>query len=218
MEYSKKIKELKVLQGDKLKLDWENVGNNPSKLFYKWLDIAINYEVIEPQAMVLATADTKGFITSRVLLVRHVDEESNFYFSTSKANPAGEQLSENPNASLNFYWKELSQQIIVSGRVEKCHQTDSIDDFKKRSIGSKSICLVQKQSQLLENIQTMHLAVEETQKELKSNPDLINPNWSLFKVIPDKIEFFQGRKTRMHERLVFTRNSNNEWGRNFIWA
>lgn len=218
MKYHEKITELKVLKGDKLDLNWESMSDHPSECFYEWLDNASKHEVIEPQAMTLATSDSQGMMTSRVLLVRHVDDHADFYFSTSRVNPTGKQLSENPYASLNFYWKELAQQIVVNGRVEKCTQQDSTVDFKKRSDGSKAICLVQKQSKPLDGIETMHAAVEEMSRELESDPELVNPNWTLFRVIPDRIEFFQGRKTRMHERLVFTRNQNNDWNKTFVWA
>lgn len=218
MKYNEKITELKVLKGDNIDLNWESISDHPCDLFYEWLENASKHEVIEPQAMTLATSDSKGMITSRVLLVRHVDDHAHFYFSTSRVNPTGKQLSENPYASLNFYWKELAQQIVVSGRVEKCTQHDSTVDFKKRSDGSKAICLVQKQSEPLDGIETMHTAVEEMSRKLESDPELVNPNWTLFRVIPDRIEFFQGRKTRMHERLVFTRNQNNDWNKTFVWA
>ncbi|GAB2549141.1 pyridoxine/pyridoxamine 5'-phosphate oxidase [Gracilibacillus alcaliphilus] len=218
MEYNEKITELKVLKGAGIDLNWKSMSDNPSELFYQWLENAIRHEVIEPQAMTLATSDSQGIISSRVLLVRHVDDNADFYFSTSSVNPTGKQLSENPYASLNFYWKELSQQIIISGKVKKCNQNDSMVDFKKRSDSSKAICLVQKQSEPLNGIETMHNAVEKMSRELESNPGLVNPNWTLFRVIPDKIEFFQGRKTRMHERLVFTRNQSNDWNKTFVWA
>lgn len=218
MKYNKKITGQPVLQGDKVEVNWDEVGNNPSELFYQWFENAFEHQVIEPHAITLATSDLQGKITSRVLLVRHVDEDANFYFSTSNVNPTGKQLTENPNANLNFYWKELSRQIIVSGTVEKCSQNDSTTDFINRSLDSKAICLVQKQSEPLDKLITMYHAVKKIHKEFESNSDLVNPNWTLFKVIPDKIEFFQGKKTRMHERLVYTRRQNEEWVKTFVWA
>lgn len=218
MEYNEKITACRVLQGDASALDWGTVKKEPSALFYDWLEHAIQHEVTEPQVMTLATADAQGRIATRVLLLKHVDDHANFYFSTSRINPAGKHLSENPYASLNFYWKELSQQIIVNGRVESCSPSDSSIDFHKRSIDSRAICLMEKQSEPLETIEAMHSAVDAQRRMLASNPTLLNPNWTLFRVIPDRIEFFQGRKTRMHERLAFTRTPDNGWTHSFIWA
>lgn len=217
MEYNKIFSDLKVLQGGCTKVEWGK-PTSPQKMFYEWLGEAISIGCIEPHAMTLSTANHNGDVSSRVLLVRHVDEHSNFYFSTSKVNPTGRQLTENPKASLNFYIKEMSRQIIVSGFVEACSIEDSRNDFSKRSLDSKSICLVGKQSTHLDDFDSMHLAAMTSKERLSEEPNLINENWTLYKLVPNKIEFFQGRKSRMHERLVYNKDENSNWVCSLIWA
>lgn len=159
--------------------------------------------------MVLATADKSGKPSARTVLLKGVDERG-FIFYTNYDSRKGRELAENPNAALTFYWQDLERQVCVSGTVSKLPAAESESYFKSRPRGSQISAWASNQSDVV----STRLALEKKWNEMTAKfPGEIPlpPNWGGFVLKPERIEFWQGRLNRLHDRFSYSRQQDNSW-------
>ena len=176
---------------------------DPISLFHSWFDLASNDEVNDPNAMSLATATADGRPSVRMVLVKLVDERG-FTFYTNVESQKGVELLANPFAALCFHWKSERRQVRVEGRVESVSDADSDDYFHSRSRRSQIGALASQQSRPLKSREELEAKAAELAQQY---PDEVpRPEyWRGFRVVPERIEFWQDGDARLHDRIVFLR-------------
>lgn len=191
------------------KLARTDVKSNPIDQFNIWFDEAVNSEIEEVNAMTLSTASKKGIPSARIVLLKGVENDG-FVFFTNYNSEKGEQLAENPFASLTFFWKELERQVRVNGIVKKIAKEDSEAYFKTRPYKSRVGAWISDQSKPLSSrFELMRKFALKATKFIGQEVPL--PNfWGGYILIPNRIEFWQGRPSRLHDRINFTLE-NREW-------
>ncbi len=190
-------------------LSEDDVNNNPIVQFDTWWKEAVNAEIVEVNAMTLATASTDGVPSARIVLLKEFTEKG-FVFYTNYESYKAQQLAENPRASLLFFWKELERQIRITGLVEKVSEEESDAYFNSRPIGSRIGASASPQSHTIENRQWLEQKVKETEDTW--NDETKRPSfWGGYRVKPVIIEFWQGRPSRLHDRIQYTLQENGGW-------
>ncbi|RFS17695.1 pyridoxamine 5'-phosphate oxidase [Emticicia sp. C21] len=185
----------------------ENVLENPIKQFEKWFNEAVDAKVLEPNAMHLATI-SNGKPHGRIVLLKGFDE-SGFTFFTNYESNKGKEIAEVPFASLTFFWGAMERQVRIEGEIVKTTPIESDEYFQVRPRGSQIGAWVSHQSKVVTREE-----LENRQKELeaKYGDGFIPrpPYWGGYRVIPERIEFWQGRPSRLHDRILFT-DTNGDW-------
>ncbi|MCX2574280.1 pyridoxamine 5'-phosphate oxidase [Pedobacter sandarakinus] len=183
-------------------LDASDVDNNPITQFKKWFDDAVTAQVYEPNVMTLATADKSGRPDARIVLLKGVDDDG-FRFFTNYLSAKGKQLKRNPYAALVFFWPDLERQVRIEGVVEKLDKETSEAYFITRPIASQIGAVASPQSQVIPD----RAVLEERFEDLKNKSEgklITKPaHWGGYIVKPTRIEFWQGRRSRLHDRINF---------------
>lgn len=182
---------------------------NPFFQFNAWLQEAIKKKLIEPNAMTLSTATKEGKPSSRVVLLKEVDDEG-LLFYTNYESRKGKELIENPFASLNFYWKELERQLTIEGTIQKLSTEKSTTYFHSRPRASQLSAWVSSQGNVISSHEWMEDRFSELQKEFEGKEIPLPPYWGGFRLVPTLFIFWQGQRNRLHDRFRYQKN-NEEW-------
>jgi pyridoxamine 5'-phosphate oxidase len=183
---------------------------DPIKLFKKWFDAAVEAELNEPNAMTLATATADGKPSARIVLLKSFDPQG-FVFYTNYGSRKGRELEHNPHAALVLFWQPLERQIRITGRVTKVSTEESDAYFNSRPLGSRFGACISKQSTVIAS-RTVLLQKLKKVEEKYPNGDPQRPTyWGGYRVHPNEIEFWQGGKFRLHDRLRYRRRRDGSW-------
>jgi len=186
---------------DKGALDETDVDADPFRQFARWFEEAHAAELMEPNAMALATVDAEGRPACRMVLLKGADA-SGFTFFTNFESRKGRDLAANPRASLLFWWDRLHRQVRIEGTVEKVAAEEADGYFHSRPYGSRIGAAASPQSRVITSraeLEERFAALEAEHPETPPRP----PHWGGYRVVPDHFEFWQGRESRLHDRLVY---------------
>lgn len=193
-----------------LSLSNESTQADPIVQFKLWFEDVLKCEVYDPTAMVLSTVDERGFPDSRVVLLKAV-EQGAFVFYTNYQSAKAMQIANTPYCALNFYWPQKARQVRIRGPVERVTTADSDTYFASRPLKSQLSAIISPQSKPVESREDLEQALNDLIAQHGQKPVLRPEHWGGFRVIPEEIEFWQGRDNRLHDRIHYYRESG-------VWA
>jgi len=186
----------------------KSVDKNPFKQFEQWLNEALHSEVKESTAMALNTLGLDGFPQSRIVLLKSFDEQG-FVFFTNYNSAKGKSIEKKPEVGLHFFWPELERQIRISGIAEKTSAEVSDNYFRSRPLTSQLGAVISDQSSEIPSREYLEERFEKLRSVLNNQPPKRPEWWGGFRVKPVKIEFWQGRENRLHDRIVYEKQNEN---------
>ncbi|MBS1493665.1 MAG: pyridoxamine 5'-phosphate oxidase [Bacteroidetes bacterium] len=189
--------------------DIKDTDKNPFVQFETWFSEAMEIDKDDTNAFVLSTCSKDGKPSSRIMLLKGVDDKG-FVFYTNYLGRKSKELLENPNASILFFFKELHRQIRIEGRIEKVSREESAEYFHSRPVESQIGAWTSIQSSKIESRKTLEEKFEKYSKEFNGNEVPLPDFWGGFRLIPDYFEFWQGRESRLHDRISYEKE-NGSW-------
>ncbi|MCS6968282.1 MAG: pyridoxamine 5'-phosphate oxidase [Cytophagales bacterium] len=190
-------------------LSEDQVAASPFEQFKKWLQEAIDSQLPEPTAMHLATVNNQGRPAGRIVLLKHID--TGFVFFTNYQSRKADELNANPLAALTFYWVELERQVRIEGKVEKTEPHLSDEYFNSRPLLSRLGAIASPQSRPLPDRKVLEERIQELQVAYSEKDPPRPAYWGGYRLIPDYFEFWQGRLSRLHDRIVYQLIAPEEW-------
>ena len=188
-----------------------DLDSNPIQQFNLWFEQALAADLIEPNAMTLATATADGKPSARIVLLKGVSEQG-FVFYTNYGSQKGRQLIANPYAALVFHWDKLERQIRIEGKVEKLSSVESLEYFHSRPKASQLGAWTSNQSQVIANREVLEQKLASLQAQHSDEATIPLPeHWGGFRVVPNRLEFWQGRPSRLHDRLLYDLEADGSW-------
>lgn len=180
---------------------------DPIAQFRKWFDEAMRAEVLEPNAMTLATANAQGEPSSRTVLIKAVDERG-FVFFTNYESRKGRDLTANPKASATFYWRELERQVNVFGTVTKVPRAESETYFQSRPLGSQYAAWASTQGAVVSDRTSLESKLAEIKEKYSTRKVPLPAYWGGYVIAPYAVEFWQGRPNRLHDRFRYLKQAD----------
>ncbi|KAB8054019.1 pyridoxamine 5'-phosphate oxidase [Janthinobacterium rivuli] len=191
-------------------LSEEDVQRDPIAQFEKWFDEALKAQVSEPNAMSLSTVSPDGKPSSRIVLIKQFDERG-FTWYTNYNSDKGQQLEHNPHAALLFFWRELERQVRIEGTVVKTTAAESDEYFNVRPLQSRLSAIASQQSAPIADRAALESHYEAVAAAVGDAQPPRPAHWGGYRLQPERIEFWQGRRSRFHDRIVFTRGADGQW-------
>jgi pyridoxamine 5'-phosphate oxidase len=187
-----------------------DLAADPLQQFRHWFDQALAAGTNEPNAMVLATADAAGKPSTRVVLLKGLDERG-FVFFTNYESRKARELAVNHYAALNFFWVELERQVCVTGSVTQVPREEAEAYFKTRPRGSRLGAWASKQSVTVPSREVLEARLQELEKKYPGEEIPLPPFWGGYVLTPREIDFWQGRPNRLHDRFRYSKQSDGRW-------
>lgn len=188
-----------------------DVESDPFKQFKIWFQQAYDANLIEPNAMTLATATPDGKPSARIVLLKGINQQG-FVFYTNYQSQKGQELIANPQAALVFLWDSLERQVRIEGKVEQLPTAESIAYFHSRPRSSQLGAWASDQSQVIEDRAILEQKLAALEAQYSDDATIpLPPHWGGFCVIPKRIEFWQGRPNRLHDRLIYDLQADGDW-------
>lgn len=188
----------------------EEVRAHPVDQFEAWFGEAVAAELDLPNAMILATADADGRPDARYVLLKGFDHDG-FVFYSHTDSDKGAQLAANPRAALVFYWHPMHRQVRIEGAAELLGEAPADEYFRTRPRGSQLSAWVARQSSTVEHRGSLLRRMGELEEQYEGRPVPRPPNWKGYRVVPERMEFWQGQENRLHDRLLYTRGDGDTW-------
>jgi len=210
----KEIKNLRVDYSGNL-IDIKKLKSNPIKQFKIWFKKAKKENIIEPNAMVLSTISKNNLLNSRTVLLKNITDKGFIFFTNYESRKAND-IMHNNNVSLVFLWKKIERQVIIKGKAVKITKLDSKKYFDSRPEKSKIAAWASKQSKELHNSNDLIKRFKNFENKFKNKLIPYPDFWGGYIIHPNSIEFWQGRSSRMHDRILYEKEKNN-WNINRLY-
>ncbi|OEK04475.1 pyridoxamine 5'-phosphate oxidase [Roseivirga misakiensis] len=194
----------------KASLDIDSVDKNPLVQFEKWFSEAQNGELLEPNAMVLSTVDQSGLPFQRTVLMKALATDG-IVFYTNYGSRKAKQIESNHQVSVLFPWYAMERQVCIQGVVEKVSTQESLKYFSSRPHGSQLGAWVSEQSQVISSRSILEMKLAEMKRKFKEGKVPLPDFWGGYRIKPMSVEFWQGRQSRLHDRLIYTKKEANDW-------
>lgn len=194
----------------KASLDIDSVNKDPMIQFEKWFSEAQKGELLEPNAMVLSTVDVSGQPFQRTVLMKALATDGIVFYTNYKSRKA-QQIQENNNVSVLFPWYAMERQVAIQGIVEKISAKESLKYFSSRPHGSQLGAWVSQQSSVITSRSILEMKLAEMTRKFKEGKVPLPDFWGGYRIKPSTVEFWQGRQSRLHDRLIYTQQEEGNW-------
>ncbi|GAB2624238.1 pyridoxal 5'-phosphate synthase [Streptomyces capparidis] len=217
MDVAELLRGQPVMAGPFPEFDVARAPRRPGELFARWLEQAVREGVAEPHVITLSTADERGRPSARVLMLRDLDiPGAGWVFASSAVSRKGVELARNPWAALSVYWREQGRQVRVCGRVEAASPEVNAHEFHSRTEAARVAALTGRQSAPMADPAEFEAAEREARALLARHPEAVAPDYTVYTLRAEEVEFWQGAADRHHLRLVYDRRGDG-WAKRLLW-